>query len=421
MKKNILAFALLFALLITLGACAREPEEPDVAAFHRDWIWCRQNTPKGALTEQGYYYRPRTGARPLTYMDIASGQSVILCSIPGCLHNRSECNVLCQINGCSHPGADCEAYLETVSEALLFGGGHLYYFHQDGTLRRRNATATSEVTVGLPGKAFLEAGMTVQLDQYVLTGEYLYYRAIVSEPSEGSDVSQREYVGRMHLTSGKDDVILTQELTAGWSYKSVCLCAVQDGGALIYQCEGIPVGYDDPNLGEKSREMKVFIKQWDAATGEIITILEKTRQELQQVTLVGNGKIYYSGMTDTVSMIRPDVMAYDLVTGEETTVWKQAHLIGLGNGFGVLLQDGVRSILNLKTGKTVPITGVSIPYPDAIGALGFVTKQPILDQEGSGSAIATEYCLVSYAALEDGLTADDLQIIYTQMHGLFSD
>ncbi len=402
--KRLWTAILLLVMLLSMAACAREPagtQAPGAdASYHSKWIWVSGST-MGALTEQGYYYIPKSARMTLTYLDFASGQSVPLCSVVGC----------------THTGSTCEAQLETFSDCLFFHRDQLYYFHQDGTLRRRNALGGEEVTVGVLGKAFLEEGMNVTVQHSAIAGDYLYYKAMLQTTMLAGGGNTGYYLGRIRLSSGRDEVLLQQEITEGWSFQNIKLCAVRDGGMLFYHSEGIPVKSDDPSLIESSRDMKVFIKQWDAETGEVTTLMEKTRQDFLEVYLVDGGKVYFGGMADTENRIRPDLIAYDLETGQESVVWKQAHFVALGSGCGVLVQDAGHSILSLQTGKTAPITGVSLPYVDAVGPAGFATKNRIMGKDNPNTIAATVFCYVPYAALADGLTKEDLQTVYTLTPG----
>ncbi len=412
------------------------PSQPEGFEIPEGWIWC--SSQEGALVKNGYYSIPRRGST-LQYFDFASAQSV----------------VLCEREDCYHTSADCNAYIFPDSKELFFYQDRLYYFHLDGTLRQRNALGKEEAVVGAPGKAACESGETVRINRFVLTGTYLYYQAQIKGSNTQGD-ARCAVLGRIELSSGKDAVLIRQEITDGWTFQNVKLCAAQQSGMLFYESKGIPVKNDDPELVEKSRDMKVYLKQWNAETGEVTTLMEKTRQDFLEVYLVDGGKVYFGGMDvpaaqtqsdaaahgegqvpsgstdgslaptvwsngeddipayiergedDSDTKIRPDVFSYDLSTGQETVFREQAHLRGVGGGYAVLVQDGGSSIVELKTGKAFPITGLRLPYVNAVSSDGVVLTTALAQDSQR-----LVWCYVPFAAQADGLTEDDLLIIHT--------
>ncbi len=383
-------FAAVLTLMFLLSAAGCSTEQP----LQTDWQNVMTYSTFGALSEQGYYY-PQNSV--LHYADLATGQSVVLCSLAGCLHEDEQCDA------CIGLGR---------SNTMFFSNGYLYFFN-DQKLYRRSAIGTEEKLIGTPGESVLERGGAFTSMRMTVAGSLMYYCAMVSfggNSSEGSsDVFDIKIIGRMDLTTGKDTVLVEQPVKKGTLLSSLDLGAVREDGMLFTQCDGVQGNKEDADFAEKSESAPVKLLHWDAATGEVTTLLEKPRKELLRITYVYQGMVYYYGTG------KPDGQyLYDLSTGEVKEK-PDMDLISswLGGPYVTLLG---RKPFNLETGEPISWEGLGA-NPVAASALGFVTLQHTKNEENPNESSAIEYYYIPFSAMTDGVQQEDRILLWTEKMG----
>ncbi len=383
MKRIYSTLIVILALLLSLTACAKVDD-------HSDWQNVTTYNTLGALSEQGYYY-PQNSV--LHYADLATGQSVVLCSLAGCLHEDEQ----------------CDAYIGLGrSNTMFFSNGYLYFFN-DQKLYRRSAIGTEEKLIGTPGESVLERGGAFTSMRMTVAGSLMYYCATVSFGGNSSDVSDIKIIGRMDLTTGKDTVLVEQPVKKGTLLSSLDLGAVREAGMLFTQCDGVQGNKEDADFAEKSESAPVKLLHWDAATGEVTTLLEKPRKELLRITYVYQGMVYYYGAG------KPDGQyLYDLSTGEVKEK-PDMDLISswLGGPYVTLLG---RKPFNLETGEPISWEGLGA-NPVAASSLGFVTLQSTKNEGNPNESSAIEYYYIPFSAMTDGVQLEDRILLWTEKMG----
>ena len=228
--KRIISLLLTLFMVGTITACNNPV---DTKVEYLDWVYVREQTTRGAVSDQGYYY---LDGSILSYVDFASGLSVALCSRAGCKHKEY----------------DCDAYI---------GGGYAFtpmYFENDriyyadgGTIYRRNATGIEYAEVGVIGKKYLEERKGVEPQKFAVTGDYLYYLADIQEiTSEGSTttvIATMQTIGRVNLNTGKDELLVEEALDR--DSEKLLLCAVCKNGIIYHHWEGVEKGMSYEPIG----------------------------------------------------------------------------------------------------------------------------------------------------------------------------
>ena len=400
MKKKILLIALAVILLLGCGIGAwlhfRQEDKPDDGG----WTWPHTRPDGGSLSEYGYYYIPKDG-KILTFMDFATGGNATLCSRVACSHNSP----------------DCDAYMAGAS-CLFSHGEHVYYLYSNGLdritkLYRRDATGMAMVEIGVLGEQFIEEQKAVTVSRYAPAGGWLYYSAYVTseveeEPGQPTVLQEMTYIGRIHLTTGKNEVLLEDE-----NSNPLRLCAVRDGSVLVHRHETAAVNRDDPDYLEQLRQANVTLERWDEETGKVTVLFRKKRLDCLEIQMVAGNQLYC--LTTGMDGSRGDNYTYDLETGEEKLIAEDASYWHLGGGYAFIRSgsEEKRELVNLKTGQTLE-NGL---YEITDGAASVVTMsgqgvvlQYIIDFGNGTGEIQQSY--VAYDSLTDGLQVADLQPAY---------
>lgn len=404
MKKTMIAI-LILSLLLGLAACNTQSETTGTSNVrgtldHNRWI--RARTLSIPFTDTGIYHWYGMGF--LCYADIAAGNSIFLCSKPGCLHNKAG------------DKNTCEAYISSALyplTPLYFWNNHIYYIGTDsyGThLYRRNATGTDEIQVGSLGSKYIQQKQTVSISRHVRVDQFIYYNAIVRASVVTEDLVHTtkevaHYIGRVNLETGTEEILLEEtEFT-------LYLWAAQSG-AVLYGTEGI-VELDmlDPNYTTERLSQPVTLAILDVETGNTRTLLTKTFEQFIQVDMVSEGKVYYVDYP-TAGQGGKDTFIYDLNTGEETqfTTDSLEHI----NGQLALRLDPdslLWEVMNLQTGTTMPIDVEGVIHVKGVGPEGALFSVKVEIDRGTN---CTYYQYATFASLEDGIQTSDLTTLYTQ-------
>ncbi len=408
MKKTKWILTAALSLALSLCACAAEPTPTEPFSAQPDWV-CNYSQ-QGSLTEQGYYYLENMSL--LRYYDLAAGNSVTLCSATGCRHNSP----------------DCEAYLFSSSKNVFFAGQHLYYLHDDGTLRRRSAIGTEEITVCTLAKDFREEENSVNILKITVSPNYLYYVADLTktfqvEQQIGGEtvlvdqaLRYKEYLARVQLTTGQEEILSEQPIREDYQLQYMQLCAVRDDSVIFSVADGVPDEGDLEMITESSRSMKMRICRWDAATGETAVLVEKTRQELNEVLYVEDGKIYYCSMGE-VGLLS-SVYTYDLDTGKTEMAYPQTSVKPWGAGYAVVHHEEngelVGQLMNLRTDQMITYPEESFAALTAVGEQGVIVRRWIPWELDPSQIKEVAFCYLSYASMDDGVQVSDFKWIYSR-------
>ena len=387
MTRKIVALLLIGVLLLSLPACKEEPKNT-----HLDWLYIPSSATMGTLSETGYY-NSLNGV--LTYSDIATGTSVVLCQKAGCKHEHG-------LEGNDR----CDAELSTPW--MVFGNDTLYYVDRN-TLFSRNATGGEMRELGTLAKKLIEKGISVDVFPLAASNGYLYYEGTILESKQTasggtSSTSSGSCIGRFNLAQRKDELLVVLE-QAEYSEKVEVIAARENGILYLYQ-EGLDPEQDWTKVDAKKRleaqkKMPVHIKHLNTATGETTVLFTTTYAECKTVHTLENGKIFYGGGNGTSS--------YDLNTEKSESFYKgefSSSYYGKGYWQRKKLLDAQTAeyhIYDMNTGKTLPYElkgNFTVTNKSANGMvmMDFVTGI---------------YSYVSFDSLADGLQESDLKPLYT--------
>lgn len=407
MKKKILLIALAVILLLGCGIGAwlhfRQPDEPDDGG----WVWVDQRVQEGALTPHGYYY---CQVDILEYADLASGNSVVLCN---------------QV-ACSHETEACDAYMGVMlANRMLFSNDRLYYTQTDynGTfLYSRDATGAALIKVGSFGSKYIEQEKSVDIDQMAVLDHYIYCKAAVNARVEGMVTHELEYISRMDLNTGKEDILVEEKLDNPGEH--LWLVGVSNEGVLFSHPESTDIDRDSEKYMDAVRMAPHSLKLWNSETATVTTLFRKTVKEFSAVQMVYGGKVYCKSLS-TAEEGSGGAYTYDLATGEELpfesmTLWH----IGGGYAFRSIDDNGNYDIISLQDKKSLPNVlndiadygrGIARSYSQEGVVLRWNGKELRKENESDSHGYRTEYYVyVTYASLADGLQEEDLVHIYSR-------
>ncbi len=407
MKKKILLIALAVILLLGCGIGAwlhfRQPDKPDDSG----WVWVDQRVQEGALSPHGYYY---SHGGILTYADLAAESSAVLCSQAAC----------------SHETEACDAYIgNMLFNNMLFGNNRLYYLQRDNSgafLYSRDATGTALVKVGFFGSKYIEQKKSVEIDQMVISDHYMYCKAIVDASVEGTVTREFEYISRMDLNTGKEEILV--EETIDNLGEHLWLVAVSSEGVLFSHSESTDIDRGSDEYMDAVRMAPHSLKLWDSETATVTTLFKKTVKEFSTVQMVYGGKVYCKSLS-TTEEDSGGVYTYDLATGEELpfesmTLWH----IGGGYAFRRIDDNGNYDIISLQNKKSLSNAlnelgdngrATARSYSRDGVVLQWNSKELRKENESDSYGYRTQYYdYVSYASLADGLQEEDLVHIYSR-------
>lgn len=359
--------------------------------------WVRASSRESEIVgEQGIYF---VDGQIFSYYDISSGLKVALCSKAGCLHGDA-------------PGRgyeDCDGYgnLHTGEDLICVWNGSVYYQHEKAGgdyLCRCSATGTDHITLGPIGTRYTQDKQTFYILKDGVVDGYWYYHARVNgferDPETGVNMYRQvlEYIARVDLATGKETILLEDR------ENYMMLMAVSPYGVL----------YTTEEENDESNPIdirKIALKCWNAETGKIGTLFEKSGGT---VTWVGNNKV------ECWSYTKDHGYSFDVTTGETRQL--EGFLVYWGGGYARFVDgNGDSFISNLKTGEKLPS---QFDYKDiqleSSSELGCVLKWNIMDDGGSADDrryTEGRYCYVAYEDLADGLQESDLLCYRTVKYG----
>lgn len=390
MRGFIKLFCCVLAVLCALTGCVKKP----VSGTEKTGWSCVQFNPS-AFSDEGCYYWVDSSF--LYFMDTSRGISVCLCTKVGCLHEKEE---------------DVEK--QPLCEAYVFGGfimpmwfwnDHLYYVHDDGygpRVYRRDATGLNCQSLTALGAKYIKEKRNVQVTEYILQDQYLYYLASVDPavPDE-EGLAEFSYIGRIDLAANKDEELMTGNL-----YLFPC-AANQDG--LLFKTNDTPrVDYNDPNYRDQLQNAKTELKYWDSKTGEISTVFSSAFRDFSDATVAAGDKVYYFRGSDSCTM------EYDMKTGVHREIATRIRHI---NGhYALHHEENSYTLYDLQSGKQLPVKlkadSISV---HSVSENAVILKISKLHPDGNRMESST-YCYVTLAALADGLQERDIMELYTNYY-----
>lgn len=143
--------------------------------------------------QNGFYHIAKPDC--LAYYDINSGQSVILCDK----------------NGCSHEDKTCFAYIESPFDMPEIHNDKLYFISCEGDVSVANADNTEKKKKFTLLKDIKEKEAVVFVTEFIMTDDYLFFLARVTEYSGESGEKTEDRVYALDLESKKETLITAVE------------------------------------------------------------------------------------------------------------------------------------------------------------------------------------------------------------------
>ncbi len=390
----------LLALLLCLGltACGKNP------SGNQETAWVGAARYQGAFSDQGYYYM-KDGI--LSYLDISTGNTTVLCTKAGCPHKDEFCE------------AHTFSYLDYNAGGTCFWNGSLYFVEltsEATNLVRCNATGTDRTVMGTLGAKYTQDKKQITTQNFALSENFWYYHAEV-KGSVWDEKAQRfttkrvlDYIGRIDLRTGKEEILVEDQ------ENTLALYAAKNDAA-VFSTHGIPdVDISDrENYREQLYKLPFIFKRWDGQTGQISTLFEKGSNGsagIQALTLRGvyKDKLYYSVSVDG----NLNQYTYNLNTGEDALFAAQTNMFFWGGGYARcrdFVSGGDWYILELESGKKLPIDPEGNLLFECGSDRGCILQ--LSADPPDGGPKEHRVCYVPYTALTDGLQETDLTPVYT--------
>lgn len=296
----------------------------------------------GAIEEDGYYYWDDC---VLSYLDMNTGVSVVLCS-----------DVLC-----THETESCEAFLpDSATRQLMFcENDGLYYIEleNDGSvvLKRRDSTGLGLQKVARLGEDLMGPDRELAVGDVVMTERWLYYVAemyTVNRDESGGFVntSDKAYLCRVDLKTGKDEALV--EFAGGY----LQLVTARADAMIYVSCDTPEVEYTYDDKGfpvlpdgyyQELQNSPANLMRWDESTGESTLLLERTHETLTAPKSYGGKVVFYA--SDNKYRY-----SYDLKTGEVSELDMIKGTI-INETYMLHTESGAQYIKNMDTGTKYPI------------------------------------------------------------------
>lgn len=393
--------ALLLTLLICLGltACGKDPSG-NTEDSGQAWVGATQY--EGTFGDQGYYYIPTNQQSNLSYLDISTGLTTVLCTKAGCQHTEEQCEAFLIPSSVFGKGGMC------------FWNDSLYYLEITGygiNLVRCNATGTDLAVIGTLGDKYIEDQKTVQTKSFAQVENFWYYYAEV-DGSVWNENEQRfenkqvlSYISRIDLRTGKEEILIEEA-------DMLNFYAAKNDAVLFSTLERPDADIlDRDTYREQLAKCPVLFKRWDGQTGQVSTLLEKKHSEFTGMQGVYDGKLYYYGTAD----LKTSLYVYDLETGKDALFADQEAMWFWAGGYAYCKDqetNGEWYILELKSGKKLPndIEEGSIQFVCGSDQ-GCILAVSVIPADGGPRE--HRICYVPYTVLSDGLQETDLMRFYT--------
>ena len=396
MKKWI-AIVLVLLLLGSLAACSEKPAVS--GGDHSDWVWVPDGITYGALTDTGFYY---VNYCFLSYFDFAANASTVLCYNAGCRHEDEQ----------------CDAYLRGAgNRPMYFYNDRLYYLDVfEPTLYSRNAIGMELTKIATLGTKYLEGQKVVKIRSGAIAGGYLYYGATVSavtvdENGNNTRRMERDYIGRVNLSTGKDE-ILVEEFYDN-QHEKLSLCAVRENEVLLSRMEGMEdMNSKDPGYIEAVSKIYATKEHWNGETGETTVLFRKTIRECSGIKKISNGKMYFTTHGSIQAEDAGHTYSYDLNTGKEEKVCPYRTSYQMCGTYTQCIDAEKNVVLfDMATGNMLPYELGKSAYVYNVSDKGCVIGYYAYAEDVSGQERRFYY--VTLDSLADGLQEADLQYIYT--------
>ena len=402
MKKPTRILAALLIIFLCLAGCNQEANADR---------WVAPDSYDGVQSKTGYFYL-QSGF--LYYTDFATGNSVCLCARAGCWHDDEKL---------------CDSWIGSGAE-MFFWEEKLYYLQPSAYgphLYRRNQDGTGLATVATLCQSYMEEdrNISIQLQEKVVTGGYLYYtaevQAVVNEDGHSMHKTQYYLLQQVDLKTGKEKTILKDEL--------VFSLVSAKGNRIRYRTgEEVKelVGIDKPDhdtICNAYKNTKTWITELDIGTGKETVLLESNVYNLFSVEIVDDERIIYMSYEsdDIYSAI---YYSCDLRTGK-SEFYYEGDLGNTIDGRYSLYRDSQRRetlLVDIETKQELPIhafygEGVetNIKMVNPVG--DYVILRRYRRPEPSSSIGEQIYFFVPISALADGLQEADCTDYYTWKRG----
>lgn len=397
MKQKLL-FTLILLMLCTLAGCKQETISSSYN--NEDWVYVRDKTTKGALSDNGYYY---LNGYILSYADFGTEKSIALCAKAGC----------------NHKDDTCDAYLVAdTAMPMYFWEDHLYYV-PDNVVYRRNAIGGDLAEVGGLGMKYIQQSKSVDVRDCVVAHGYLFYLAdirenVIDETGTSTAVLTTKYIGRMQLSTGKDEILVEEEMDA--ESENLILCAAQKDGVLLQYVEGVNIDRNDPTYIEATKNSAVSLKRWDIEANRMDTLFTKTVENFSAVTMVSSGKVYYRSLT-TAAQGSGATYTYDLNSGKEELIYPEQNAQQIGGGYLLCLNQETRKyyIYDMNIGEKQPDEIAMTLSPYNVSDKGVVLLATFTQDVDESTVQKNRVCyFVAHGSLADGLQETDLKQLYVE-------
>jgi len=299
---------------------------------------------------------------------------------------------------------------------MYFANDRLYYIDQlEPVLYSRNATGIELKKIGTIGTKYIEEQKAVKIGKCAVAGGYLYYEAdvtakITDEEGVVTAKLERASIGRIHLSTGKDEILIEQ-LYDKQSVKLI-LCAARENGILLNRWEGMEeIDRDDPAYVDATGKIPVTLEQWNGETGETTVLFRKTMNECSGIKMVSGGKVYYKSLGGSEAD-GGFTYSYDLSTGKEETACPHRTRWHLGGSYAQCTdpETGKTIIYDMAADKKLPFELAKTGTVWNVADNGFVLSL--------SSEEEMAYYFVLQTALADGLQESDLIPLYTVKMGV---
>ena len=381
--NRIVVMLLVVFLVLALPACKEElAGEKDT---HLDWTYVFENTTKGALSQNGYYY---VDSIALKYIDFATRKTVVLCAKAGCSHGTQE----------------CDAFIRGLGSGMYYWNDTLYYTEGGSQVYSRNAAGGELKKVGVLAQKHVKDGKSVEINKIAVCEGYLYYVAELKgnrKEDTGTTVitTVGQCIGRLDLSTGKDEILVELAKYSKDSEKLI-LCAVRENGIIYQQWEGVEKGLSQEDKVEAVRNMSTTVNYYNTEMKETKTLFTKPLNDCVAVSMVADGKLYFRTLDSQTAY------SYDLVAGTEELIHDKGKATQLGGGY-LHCPDPKASgdyyLYDLNTKAKLPNEVDVVPWIWNISDTGFVFNM---------TTTSTVY-YVYHKDLSDGLQESDLIPLYS--------
>lgn len=416
MKKSLLVFAAVL-LCLSLAACNSdhaptetngtgmsepggftEVEKPDTLPVS-GWVAdTGVSTEPYAFTEDGFYHI-MNGC--LCYTDTTVGNTVFLCSKPGCLHGEADSG---------RDRAKCDANVNGLVCVMFYHGETLYYatFEDENgyQLYARNPDGTGLRSVDTLCGTLASSESSAQIGSWALSCGDLYYTVQVDRITEvEEDVFTYDNsmiaLARYDLSAGKEELLLSVEDSF------LGICGVNDDMVILWMSY-LPTAEEmmRPDYKEYEKQFPAYLRLWHEEGGGVSTLCEMDRSATKFTIGFANGKLHFNGGEGTKRY------AYDLASmtfgdsdlpADANRIWSEKYVAAYWQGYydlesGTFLTNEYDT-MQLPAG--IDQFGAS---PEGFGEQGFVIHE-FYSKNHRG--VFENFVYIPYEKMNDGMQLSD--------------